>query len=63
MMQAANNLTALSGSSQFLKNGWSVYWANVNAIIAFDVGIMIISAAQRKRNAGKRPNAYNAKLL
>lgn len=63
MMQAANNLTALSGNSQFVKNGWSEYWANVSAIIAFDVGLIMINATQRNRNAGKRPNACNMELL
>lgn len=62
-MQAANNLTASLGSSQFLKNGWSAYWANVNAMMAFDVGLIMIKATQRNRNEGRGPNAYNIKLF
>lgn len=56
MVQAANKLRASSGNSQ-VTNGWSVYWANVLAIIAFDIGLMMTNAAQRKRKAGNEPNA------
>lgn len=57
VITAANKRTASIGASQVGQKGWSKYWANVNAVIAFPVGTRIKSATQRYKKAGNGPKA------
>jgi len=56
-MRAAMSLIAVEGGSQSGHRGCKMYWANVNAVIAFPVGMITNRATHKYKNAGRGPKA------
>lgn len=57
VIRAANSRTADNGGLQVPHIGWSMYCANVRAVMALPVGTMINKATHKYRKAGSGPKA------